>query len=145
LLFHPSWSYADLTAFNTRERHRVIAHDPKRHRLIGRLVAKAKDHDRAELEREIADLYLGALAKPITRRKHVHVLENLAEILAPRSSDEFRDEMEQSIRAYAAGADQLWTVLQLVRGEALRQGLIGLAGQSYLDPDPIERALRFEE
>lgn len=143
LLFHPSWSLAELTAFNTRERHRVIAHDPKRHRLIGRLVSKARDHARDDLEREIGQLYLGALAKPVTRRKHVNVLENVAEILDTGSSIARREEMDHAIKEYAAGREPLWNVLGLLRQEAEHQGLIGLAGQSYLNPDPIEHALRF--
>lgn len=143
LLFHPSWSHAELVAFNTRERHRVIAHDPKRHRLIGRLVSKAKDHAREELEREVAELYTGALTKPVTRRKHANVLENVMEILEPGASADTRVAMAHALEAYTSGEERLWPVLELLRDEARRQGLIGLANQSYLDPDPIERALRF--
>ena len=143
LLFHPSWSHAELVAFNTRERHRVIAHDPKRHRLIGRLVSKAKDHARGDLEREIGELYAGALAKLVTRRKHVNVLENVMEILEPGASADTRIAMVRALEAYTSGEERLWPVLELLRDEARRQGMIGLAAQSYLDPDPIERALRF--
>jgi uncharacterized protein YbgA (DUF1722 family) len=143
LLFHPSWSHAELVAFNTRERHRVIAHDPKRHRLIGRLVSKAKDHAREDLEREIAELYSGALARPVTRRKHANVLENAMEILEPGASADTRIAMVRAFEAYTSGEERLWPVLELLRDEARQQGMIGLANQSYLDPDPIERALRF--
>ena len=144
LLFHPAWTQAELVAFNTRERHRVIAHDPKRHRLIGRLVAKAKDHARADLEREIGELYAGALARPVTRRKHANVLENVMEILERGASAESRLAMAGAVESYASGEERLWPVIQLLREEARHQGLIGLAAQSYLDPEPIERALRFE-
>ena len=144
LLFRSGWIQSELMAFNTRERLRVIAHDPKRHRLMGRLVSKAKDHAREELVREIRALSLGALAKPVTRRKHANVLENVAEILAGGMTGAEREAIASAVQVYAGGRHALWPVLCLLREEAQRQGLIGLAGQSYLDPDPLERALRFE-
>lgn len=142
-LFREGWRIADLVAFNVRERFRVIGHDPKKHTLIGRLVAKAKDHPREFLETEIASLFLSALAKPMTRRKHVNVLEHIADFVAPRIDALHRDSLAESIASYGRGQAPRRVPLTLLRAYVEETGIAGLRAQSYLYPDPV--LLRFLE
>ena len=136
-LFRKEWTTADLVAFNVRNRYRVIGHDPKKHTLIGRLVAKAKDHPRDALAREITDLFLSAIAKPMTRRKHAHVMSHVAELLASKSSGTEQSELESAIASYASGAAPRSVPLGILRDQTRRTGIAGLAAQSYLFPDDV--------
>ena len=142
-LFREGWQLSDLVAFNVRERFRVIGHDPKKHKLIGRLLAKAKDHPREFLEREISSLFLSALAKPMTRRKHVHVLEQVAEFVGPKIEPRSRDELAKAIADYRGGVSPRSLPLALLRQHVEATGIAGLRAQSYLYPD--ETLLRFLE
>lgn len=142
-LFRDGWRIADLIAFNVRERFRVIGHDPKKHKGIGRLVAKAKDHPREFLEAEITSLFLSALARPMTRRKHVHVLEHVAEFVARNLDPRSLEELTEAIAAYGRGEVHRRTPLILLRRHVEEVGVAGLRAQSYLYPN--ETLLRFLE
>lgn len=136
-LFGVDWHLSDLVAFNIRHRFRVIGHDPKRHTLMGRLVAKAKDHPRDRIEREVTTHFLDALARPMTRRKHAHVLRHTAELVGPRIAPPEQAELEEAIAEYERGALSRRVPLRLLRRFAESAHIPGLRAQSYLYPDPL--------
>lgn len=142
-LFTPDWTIAQLVAFNIRERYRVLVHDPKQHRLMGRLIAKPKDHTRAEIEAEIRGHYLDALAKPVTARKHANLFAHVLELLEDRIDDAARDEIDQAVAEFTAGRTTLLVPVDRLAKEVTRLRIAGLEAQSYLYPGTLERALRF--
>lgn len=140
-LFREGWTIADLVAFNVRERYRIIGHDPKKHRLIGRIVAKAKDHPRDLVAAEVASLFLTALEHPMTARKHLHVMEHVAEILESKLGGTARDEIRRILEAYAAGDAPRADAILLLRQQARACGVAGLLAQSYLFPHAVQETL----
>ncbi len=64
LLFSRPWSLGDLVAFHSREKYFLLAHDQEGYRKLGRLVARAKQHDPATLAADYGELFMTALGKP---------------------------------------------------------------------------------
>ncbi|MEZ4648447.1 MAG: YbgA family protein [Candidatus Eisenbacteria bacterium] len=136
-LFREDWRTADLVAFNVRHRYRVIGHDPKKHTLIGRLVAKAKNHPREFLEQQITELFLSAIAKPMTRRKHAHVMTHVVELLGSKLDASEQSELADLIGSYAKGDIDRGEPLARLRDQVQATRIAGLVAQSYLFPDEI--------
>ncbi len=138
-LFAEGWTLDQLVAFNLRERYRVIVHDPKRHKLMGRIVAKAKDHPRERLQKEFSDLFLESLEKPTTRRKHLNVMETVREFLEPRVEKSDDAELAAVLAEYKAGRVPRYEPLRVLQRLVQSAGIAGLEAQSYLFPDEPQR------
>jgi len=139
-LFRPAWRVTDVVAFNARERFRAIVHDPKKHKLMGRIVAKGKDHARETLMREFSELYLSALAKPVTRRKHQSLFKHVDELLGDRLSEQEHATLQAVIDAYRQGEVERARPMEHLRDHILALGVRGLETQSYLFPSALEAA-----
>lgn len=139
-LFGPDWRISDVVAFNARERFRAIVHDPRKHTLMGRIVAKAKDHPREILVRDFTELYLSALARPVTRRKHRSLFTHVAALLGDRLDESQQEALRTVIGAYASGEVGRAVPLEQLRQHILSLGVRGLETQSYLFPSELEAA-----
>lgn len=135
------WSVGNLVAFHTAHKLALMAHSPEAYARLGRLVARAKGVERAELARTYTRELMAALSKPATPRRHAnalhHILGHLSEQLAPAE----RAEMVSLIDDYRNGLLPLVVPLTLVRHHATRLSVSYLLGQVYLQPHPKELML----
>lgn len=142
-LFCGPWTTADLVAWNVSERFTLLAHDPKQHRMVGRVVSKPHDLPPGQLRRAVVEAATGAMRKRVTRRKHLYALEHIAELFGDRLSATERQEMTSAIAAFSSGDAPLIVPLVVLRHLGAVHGVHSLRGQTYLVPSPAELHLRF--
>ncbi|HUJ74836.1 MAG TPA: DUF523 and DUF1722 domain-containing protein [bacterium] len=130
-----------LRAFQCAHRLVLQVHDPTAPPRLERWAAGAS----ATLER-IAPRYLAAflaaLAKPATRRRHAQALLQVARTLRPYLDAADYSELREASRAYGRGLVPRLVPLTLLRHYLRRHPLPQWVGQVYLEPDPLEVALR---
>ena len=104
-------------------------------------MAGAKGRASAALADEYGALFMGALARPATRGRHLNVLQHMAGYFKTLEPPD-RKELEEVVRDFGRGHVPLVVPLTLFRSQVRRHGVTYLAGQTYLDPDPKELLLR---
>ena len=131
-----------LVEFHTRHKFIVLAHDEKRYRELGRLVATAGRSGMAELGRAYIQLLMQALKKPATRTRHANVLQHLFGFLKQNLDAVDKRELLESIDTYRRGRVPLVVPVTLLRHYLRRFPEPYLGGQYYLAPHPDELLLR---
>ncbi len=130
----------DLVRFHMEEKLRLLAHDPARAAWLGRLVAEAA-RDPSALTRYGA-VYAAALARPVTRARHVNVLQHAAGVLRRVLGPALRADLSEAIDAYRRGWVPLAVPVRLIRAWARAFGPAWLGAQRYLVPYPDALGLR---
>jgi uncharacterized protein YbgA (DUF1722 family)/uncharacterized protein YbbK (DUF523 family) len=141
-LFAKKWKVGDLVTFHTREKLLLLAHDRPVYQELGRLVAQAKKRPRAEIAAEYEQLFLGGLKKIATTKKHTNVLLHIAGHFKKVLDDDDRREVQQVIERFHLGLLPLIVPITLLQHHIRRHRLDYLAGQTYLNPHPVELMLR---
>ena len=131
-----------LVGFHTRHKFIVLAHDEKRYRELGRLVAAAGRSGMAELGRRYIQLLMQALKKPATRTRHANVLQHLSGFLKQNLDTADKRELLELIDTYRRGHVPLVVPLTLLRHYLRRYPEPYLSEQYYLTPHPDELMLR---
>jgi uncharacterized protein YbbK (DUF523 family)/uncharacterized protein YbgA (DUF1722 family) len=112
----------DLVAFHAAHKFAIIAHSPRDHPALGRLVAGAGARPIAEVVARYGEAFMRALAVRATPARHANVLQHLTGFFKRQLSEDERAELGEVI--------------------ARRLGLAYLADQVYLHPHPRELMLR---
>ena len=141
-LFRARWTAGDLVRFHTAHKMALLAHSPQVYTELGRLVARAKSLDRAAVETDYRELFMGALAKMATARRHTNVLQHMAGYFKDLLDADEKQELLGSIEDYRLGLVPLIVPLTLLKHHVRRHKVEYLAGQVYLDPHPKELMLR---
>ena len=141
-LFAARWGVGDLVRFHTAHKMALLAHSTDLYNEMGRLVARAKSVDRASLERRYRELFMDALAKIATARKHTNVLLHVAGHFKNLLDDDDRGELLSTIEDYRLGLIPLVVPITLIKHHVRVHRVEYLAGQVYLDPHPKELMLR---
>ena len=141
-LFSSRWRVGDLVRFHTAEKLLLMAHDPKAHSLLGRVVAGAKGRPRRELIEEYETAFMEILKKLATLRKHTNVLHHVLGHFKKLLTPEDRSEILQVIEDFRRGHVPLVVPVTLLRHHVRRHEVTYLAGQSYLEPHPKQLMLR---
>jgi uncharacterized protein YbgA (DUF1722 family)/uncharacterized protein YbbK (DUF523 family) len=141
-LFAARWTVGDLVAFHTAHKLSLLAHSTTAYQELGRLVAGARQLDRAELRTRYERLFMETLARPATTRRHTNVLMHMAGHLKTKLDPESKRELLAVIDEYRRGLVPLVVPLTLLRHHVRAHGIEYLAGQIYLDPHPRELMLR---
>jgi uncharacterized protein YbgA (DUF1722 family)/uncharacterized protein YbbK (DUF523 family) len=141
-MFAGRWTAGDLVRFHTAHKLELLAHSTEAYAAMGRLVAGAKALDRALLESRYRGMFMEALAKPATTRRHTNVLQHMAGHLKRLLESEEKEELRAGIEDYRLGLVPLVVPLTLVKHHVRRHRVEYLAGQTYLDPHPKELMLR---
>jgi uncharacterized protein YbbK (DUF523 family)/uncharacterized protein YbgA (DUF1722 family) len=133
---------AELVSFHAAHAAALAAHDPRGCRRLGALAAAPTRGPFARVVEAYGRGFMEALRVPASRARHAQVLARLAARLRPALTARERAELAGALRDYACGRAPLLVPLTLLRHHARRHALPGLAGQTYLEPDPRELALR---
>jgi uncharacterized protein YbgA (DUF1722 family)/uncharacterized protein YbbK (DUF523 family) len=141
-LFDTRWTVGDLVRFHTAHKMALLAHSTVLYNEMGRLVARAKAADRPGLERRYRDLFMEALRKIATARKHTNVLMHMAGHFRNLLDDDDRGELLATIEDYRLGLVPLIVPITLIKHHVRAHHVEYLAGQVYLDPHPKELMLR---
>jgi len=141
-LFAARWTIGDLVRFHTAHKMALLAHSTEMYTELGRLVARAKSLDRGDVETRYRELFMDALAKMATARKHTNVLLHMAGHFKELLESDEKQELLTSVEDYRIGLVPLVVPLTLIKHHVRRHKVEYLAGQVYLDPHPKELMLR---
>ena len=131
-----------LVEFHTRHKFIVLAHDEKRYRELGRLVATAGRRGLAGPGRRYIQLLMQALKKPATRTRHANVLQHLSGFIKQHLDVADKRELQVLIDSYRRGRVPLVVPITLLRHYLRRFPEPYVSAQYYLAPHPDELMLR---
>ena len=140
LLQHPS--LGGLVSFHTRHKLLILAHSLRHHRLLGNLVARARELSLKEAHGQYQTMLQEALLFKATPRKHINVLHHLLGYFTKDLTADEKQELLELIEQYRRGAVPLLVPLTLINHYVRKYGQGYLKEQFYLNPHPLELQLR---
>ena len=136
------WQPRDLIDFHARHKLQLLAHDPHRGLLAGRVVARVGWAARAQTAAHYQSLFRAAMAGKATRGRHTNVLLHAFSHVDSNLGRGQRDDLLNRIEAYRKGQAPLSVPVALLDHHTSNGTLPWLAGQTYLRPFPAELRLR---
>jgi uncharacterized protein YbgA (DUF1722 family)/uncharacterized protein YbbK (DUF523 family) len=141
-LFAGRWTAGDLVRFHTAHKLILLAHHPSAYTALGRLVATARQHPRAELRERYEREFMSALRRIATPKRHANVMQHMVGYFRTQLDADSRDELLALIEDHRTGLVPLIVPITLIKHHARRLSVEYLQGQVYLEPHPRELALR---
>lgn len=133
---------AKLIDFHSRQKYLVMAHSQAAYQRLGQMLAHLKQVD---LE-AVADMYIAelmtALARRVTRKRHVNVLHHIMGYLKDHIDAGDKAELVAAIEAYRREEVALVVPITLLRHHLRRHPDPYMEKQVYLAPHPEKLALR---
>jgi len=135
-------SVGNLVDFHTRNKLLCLSHSPSHYREMGKLVARGKALPAERLYEEYERLLMEALALKATPKKHANVLQHMMgyfkKDLTPDEKQELLEVIDQCRRELVP----LIVPITLMNHYVRKYGQEYLAGQTYLNPHPLDLRLR---
>jgi len=135
-------SVGSLVAFHTREKLLLMAHSQKHYRQMGRLVAMGKSLAVNRLYDDYETLLMEALHLKATVAKQTNVLMHILGYFKKQLSGDEKQEMLGVIDNYRSGHLPLIVPVTLLNHFVRKYRQPYLSDQTYLQPHPLELALR---
>jgi len=131
-----------LVDFHTRNKLLYLSHSEKHYRLMGKLVARARDVEPEALYKEYERLMMEALSLKGTARKNTNVLDHMLGYFKKDLSPDEKQEVLEVISEYRQGLVPLIVPVTLLKHYVRKYDKEYLARQSYLNPHPLALKLR---
>lgn len=132
----------NLVAFHTSQKLLILSHSPEHYRLMGKLVAAGKKIEAEALFHEYEIHLTAALARKATVKKHRNVLQHILGYFKKMLTGDEKKEILEIIEQYADGVLPLIVPITLIKHYVRKYGVEYLAGQTYLNPHPLDLKLR---
>ena len=132
----------ELIEFHTRHKLLIMAHSPRHGSLMGKLVAAAKQTPRDELFRSYQALLTEGVRLRATIRKNTNVLQHLMGYFKKDLTADEKQELLEVIDHFRKGYVPLIVPITLIRHYVRKYDQPYLKQQVYLNPHPVELALR---
>jgi uncharacterized protein YbgA (DUF1722 family)/uncharacterized protein YbbK (DUF523 family) len=132
----------ELIEFHTRHKLLLLAHSPNHYRLMGKLVARAKEQEPERLYTEYQKLLGEALRLKSSPAKNANVLMHMMGYFKNHLSSSEKSELLELIGHYRQGDYPLIVPVTLFNHYVRKYQEPYLANQHYLNPHPIELRLR---
>lgn len=132
----------ELIEFHTRHKYLLMAHSPAVLKELGKLVASQKQIGKSEFFLCYETLFMKALKQLSTVKKNLNVLMHMAGYFRERLLPEEKKELFEVLELYRTGIVPLILPVTLIKHYVRVYGEEYLAGQYYIDPNPIELKLR---
>jgi uncharacterized protein YbgA (DUF1722 family)/uncharacterized protein YbbK (DUF523 family) len=136
------WTAGDLVGFHARHKLQLLAHDPDRYRMAGKVVAGAGTKPRSVISLAYRDLFLAALASPATAGRNANALQHAYSRIGRELGRPHRADLLARIEAYRRGEEPLSVPVALLAHYASGGDFPWLAEQTYLSPFPRGLKLR---
>ena len=143
-LFSRRWTVGGLLAFHTAHTLTLMAHSLRAYRELNRLVADAASRDRRALAEEYEAVFMAAVSRVASQRRHADVLNHAAGHFKKQLEGADRRELATLIDEYRRGRIPRIVPLTRARHHARRLGVTYLLEQVYLDPKACELMPRTE-
>lgn len=135
-------SWGNLVNFHTKHKMLILSHSPQHHRMMGKLVDRAKDIPLKTLYREYQGLLMEALGLKSTPKKNTNVLTRILGHLEKQLSRDEKQELLEIIALYRQGTVPLIVPITLINHYVRKYDHVYLREQYYLHPHPLELQLR---
>ena len=132
----------NLVDFHTDHKMLILSHSPQHHRMMGKLVAQAKDTPMKEVYEEYQNLLMEALRLKTTLKKNANVLMHALGYFKKQLSGDEKQELLEVIDFHRHGHVPLIVPITLVNHYVRKYDQPYLRGQYYLHPHPVELHLR---
>ncbi|HYK88104.1 MAG TPA: DUF523 and DUF1722 domain-containing protein [Acidobacteriota bacterium] len=142
MLWSSRWKLRSLIEFHTAHKLTLLAHAPRAYRSLGQLVACGAELPKQALRTSYEEEFMQTLSIVAARGRHVNVLQHMAGYLRNQLDGAARIELQEGIEEYRKGFVPLIVPLTLLKHHVRRLNVAYLAGQVYLNPHPVELALR---
>ncbi len=133
---------ANLITFHTRHKLLILSHSPQHYRVLGNLVARAKEIPIKELYSQYQTLLMEALRLKTTLKKNTNVLYHLMGFFKKDLSADEKQELLDIIDSYAQGYLPLIVPITLINHYVRKYRQPYLKDQYYLNPHPLDLQLR---
>lgn len=131
-----------LVDFHTRHKLAIMAHGTEQYRLLGQMIAEAGKRPLRQLADAYAMLLMQTLRRRATARRHTNVLMHIMGYLKNQLSSADKQELLELIDDYRQGRVPRIVPITLLKHHFRKHPDDYIAGQSYLNPDPLELKLR---
>jgi len=135
-------SRGNITNFHTRHKLLILSHTPAHYRLMGSLVAKAKEFPVKELHARYKGILMEALRLKATPKKHANVLMHMMGCFKQQLTPGEKQELLELIDKYRTGFLPLVVPITLINHYVKKYEQPYLKEQVYLNPHPLELQLR---
>lgn len=141
-LFARRWTHEQVLAFHTAHELQLRSHSTRAYHALTRQLAAFREVPRRAFREGYEEGFMAALAVSSTRARHAKALGHAVGQLGKRLDASSRAEVDELILQYRAGGLPLIAPITLLRHHARVLEVAPLAGQTYLEPHPMELALR---
>lgn len=131
-----------LVEFHTAHKLAIMAHGTEHYRALGRLVADAGKQPIGALAERYINGFMTALQHRATARRHTNVLQHVMGYLKKDLSRDDKQELLELIDAYRLGKVPRIVPITLLKHHFRTHPNDYMAGQTYLNPSPLELKLR---
>jgi uncharacterized protein YbgA (DUF1722 family)/uncharacterized protein YbbK (DUF523 family) len=131
-----------LVAFHTQHKSLILSHGQKYSRILGKLVAAAKNISPKQLYPQYQALFMEALKLKTTVKKNINVLQHMMGYFKKQLSADEKHELLETFNQYREGYIPLIVPLTLIKHYVRKYDQPYLKQQVYLNPHPIELKLR---
>jgi len=135
-------SRGNLVSFHTRHKMLILSHSPQHHRVMGKLVARAKDIPLKALYKQYQKLLMEALRLKSTSKKNANVLTHILGYFRKQLSRDEKQELLEIIGLYRQGTIPLIVPITLINHYVRKYDQPYLKEQYYLHPHPLELQMR---
>jgi uncharacterized protein YbgA (DUF1722 family) len=135
-------SRGNLVNFHTKHKMLILSHSPEHHRMMGKLVARAKEVPLKDLYEEYQKLLMEALRLKSTPKKNANVLTHILGYFKKLLSADEKQELLEIIDLYRQETIPLIVPTTLVNHYVRKYDQPYLREQYYLHPHPLELQLR---
>jgi len=133
---------AALMEFHQRHKLSLLAHDETVYRYLGKLVANTRVESLTEQADEYIRLFMQAMKKRCTRKRHVNVLQHSMGYLKKHIDRDDKRELLSLFDKYVKGQVPLVVPLTLLKYHFRKNPQEYISKQFYLSPYPEELMLR---
>jgi uncharacterized protein YbgA (DUF1722 family)/uncharacterized protein YbbK (DUF523 family) len=131
-----------VVTFHTKHKLLILSHSPAHYRVMGKLVARAKDFPINELYQQYQTLLMEALKLKTTSKKHSNVLMHMMGYFKKQLSSDEKKELLDVFDFYRRDYIPLIVPITLINHYARKYNQPYLKEQVYLNPHPLEQLLR---
>ncbi len=131
-----------LVDFHTKNKLLVMAHSPKHLRLMGQLVARAKDLPAKEAAERYLELLMGALAVKTKPPRNANVLQHMMGYFKKDLAADEKQELLEVIDGHRRAVLPLIVPVTLMNHYVRKYDQPYLKEQTFLNPHPLELQLR---
>ena len=135
-------SRREIVEFHARHKLLILSHSPLHYRIMGKLVAGAKNLSLKELYKQYQALLLDSLALKTTARKNTNVLQHMMGYFKEELSPDEKRELLEVIEHYRKGHVPLIVPVTLISHYVRKYDQPYLKHQVYLNRHPLELQLR---